>query len=280
METMSGATAPRFGWIARASNFDAWRHTMKLSLRSRAGDAQGRFPEADRKPVERRSPPSAVTTWLRQGLRTGMCPLCRVAHKADREYIWHFFDEGANRGESIDELRDSCGFCAEHIEMLRRIEVDGMKSTLGISAMFADTFAAIVGELEALRPDDPFTRAPCPACANRDRYLTTNARYLLDELATSPGRGETFEASAGLCFAHFELTWDTAQTRSDRELILRVQVRAAREILSDLREHVRKQDQKFAHEPKGQERDSWQRAIVLTAGWPPPAESAAEPEKR
>lgn len=209
-----------------------------------------------------------------------MCPLCRVAHKADREYIWHFFDEGADQGESIDAVRHACGFCGEHIEMLRRVEMEGMKSTLAISTMFADTLAGIVEDLLALAPEARFRRAPCPACANRDERLRANAQYLIDELATSPGHRETFEASPGLCFAHFELVWDVAQAVEDRELILGVQRHAARALLDELQEHVRKHDDKFRHEPKGPERDSWRRAIFMTAGWPPPAESAAEPEHR
>jgi Family of unknown function (DUF6062) len=227
----------------------------------------------------RRPPSSVVTAWLRQGLRAGMCPLCRVAHKADREYIWHFFDEGSDQGESIDAVRQACGFCAEHIEMLRRIEIDGMKSTLAISTMFADTFAGIVDDLESLNARSEFHREPCPACANRDEQLHTNARYFLDELATTAIRRETFERSPGLCFDHFELVWDTAETTEDRELILRVQRNAARSLLDELGEHVRKHDHKFRDEPKGAERDSWLRAIYLTAGWPPPTTSAAEPER-
>jgi hypothetical protein len=209
-----------------------------------------------------------------------MCPLCRVAHKADREYIWHFFDEGADQGESIDAVRRACGFCVEHIEMLRRIDMEAMQSTLAISIMFADTFAGIVEDLDSLTPDASFRRAPCAACANRDERLRANARYLLDELATSPGHRGRFEASPGLCFAHFELVWDLAQSVEDRELILGVQRTSARSLLHELQEHVRKHDDKFRHEPKGTERDSWQRAIFLTAGWPPPAESAAEPERQ
>jgi hypothetical protein len=141
-----------------------------------------------------------------------MCPLCRVAHKADREYIWHFFDEGSDQGESIDAVRRACGICAEHVEMLRRIEIDRMKSTLAISTMFADTFTGIVEDLESLNAESAFHRVACPACASRDEQLRANARCLLDE-------------------------------------------------------------------PKGAERDSWLRAIYLTAGWPPPTESAAEPER-
>lgn len=251
---------------------------MRLRLRSRATDSAETL-RRGRGSIDRRSPPSVLTTWLRQGLRSGMCPLCRVAHKADREYIWHFFDEGADQGASIDKVRSAYGFCSEHIEMLRRIEMEGMKSTLAISTMFADTFAGIVEDLESLTADARFRRAQCPACANRDERLRVNAQYLLDELATSPGHRETFEASPGLCFAHFELVWDIAPTIQDRELLLAVQRNAARSLLHELHEHVRKHDDKYRHEPKGTERDSWRRAIFLTAGWPPPAESAAEPEQ-
>jgi hypothetical protein len=193
-----------------------------------------------------------------------MCPLCRVAHKADREYIWHFFDEGADQGESIDTVRNAFGVCAEHIEMLRRIDLDGMRSTLAISAMFADVFSGIVDDLASLAPDAPFRPARCPACANRDHQLRTNAGHLVDDLATSPGRRDTFRGSPGLCFAHFELAWEVAQGLEDRQLLLDVQRSAAQSLLHELREHVRKQDDKFRNESKGAERDSWLRAICLS----------------
>ena len=57
-------------------------------------------------------------------------------------------------------VRRDCGFCAEHIEMLRRIEIDGMKSTLAISTMFADTFAGIVEDLESLDARSGRSAAP------------------------------------------------------------------------------------------------------------------------
>lgn len=222
-----------------------------------------------RRSAYRGQPSSIVTAWLRQGLRTGMCPLCRVAHKADREYIWHFFDEGADRGESIDTVRHAFGFCAQHIEMLRRIELDGMKSTLAISTMFADTFAGIVEDLGSLEPTDDFHRERCPACANRDELLRANAEYLLDDLATTPVRRRAFEASPGLCFEHFELAWGIATTVEDRRLILEVQRRSAGTLLRELRERV----------DTGVDSGAWRRAIQLTAGWPPLAQSAAEPEQ-
>src|SRR5579859_5701343 len=62
----------------------------------------GRSAGPRRRTEARTAPPSAVTSWLRQGLSGGICPLCRVAHKADREYIWQFYDERSNDGAVID----------------------------------------------------------------------------------------------------------------------------------------------------------------------------------
>ncbi len=110
--------------------------------------------------------------------------------------------------------------------------------------------------------------------------MQKNVGYLLDQIATGAGYREDFQRSPGLCFPHFELAWQLAPSRADQQLLLSVQRSSASSLLDDLREHVRKHDDKFRHEAKGRERDSWQRAIFLTAGWPPPAESAAEPERR
>jgi Family of unknown function (DUF6062) len=209
-----------------------------------------------------------------------MCPLCRVAHKADREYIWHFYDERSNDMGAVGEVRRAFGFCAAHIEMLRRIDVEDMRTTLSISVLLADTFDGIVDQLGDLSPDAAFEPAVCPACASRDESLRRNALYLLDMLATSHGYQDTFRSSAGLCFPHFGLTWHLARTRGDRELLLAVQRGASEALLEDLREHVRRHEDRYRHEPKGPEQDSWRRAIFLTTGWPAPVQSAAKPERR
>ena len=250
---------------------------MKLLRRRQVRESNGasRLPSGG---VARQSPSGAVTNWLRQGLANQMCPLCRVAHKADREYIWHFYDEGSNDMDVIEKVQRAYGFCAEHIEMLRRIDVEEMKTTLSISVLLADTFAGIVEQLASLSPDRAFEPEPCPACVNREDYLHRNALYLVDMLATSGGYRTQFGASSGLCFPHFKLAWQLARARGDRELLISVQQGATESLLHELREHVRKHDDKHRHEPKGPERDSWQRAILATAGWPPPAQSDAERE--
>ena len=197
---------------------------MRLRRRGDLGPPNGRSP-LPRRGAARQAPSGAVTSWLRQGLVNGMCPLCRVAHKADREYIWHFYDERSNDMAAVEEVRRAFGFCAEHMDMLRRIDVEDMKTTLSISALLADTFAGIVEELEGLSPDAAFEPAQCPACASREGYLHRNALYLLDMLASTAGYRNTFEASAGLCFPHFQA--DLA-ARSDTERSRAAAISAAR----------------------------------------------------
>jgi hypothetical protein len=212
-------------------------------------------------------PSSALTRFLKQGLARGMCPLCRVAHKVDREYIWYFFDEYSDQAWALDEVRRARGFCAEHAAMLRRVEVDGLSSTLGISTVYEDTLERLAADLEVLNAKGTLDREPCPACAYRDEELGKNARHLLDEVAESERSRERFDASPGLCIPHFGLVWRVARP-DERNLILDVQRRAVGGLLAELREHLRKQEAEHAREPKGAEQDAWLRALWLTAGWP------------
>jgi hypothetical protein len=220
---------------------------------------------------------SALTRWLKQGLARGMCPLCRVAHKADREYLWHFFEDYAGTDAGVEALRASRGFCGEHGRALRALEVEGLGSTLGICEIFEEAFAGIVAELERLDVDGSAEpAAPCPACANRERELTENARHLVELLRTDQRSRERYHGSLGICLPHFPLVWGVAG--AERRLLLEVQCSVARDVLVDLKEHIRKQGAEARDEPAGPEADSWERALLLTGGWPPPKDPIGRPE--
>jgi hypothetical protein len=212
---------------------------------------------------------SALTRWLKQGLARGECPLCRVAHKAEREYVWYFFDEYSTQDASLDLLRAAHGFCASHAEALKGIEVDGLKSTLGISETYEDTLKGLLEQLERLRPGDPFRSAPCPACAARDEEVAKNAGRLVALLREDDRSLQRFTSGPGLCVPHFEAVWEaTAGDGDGARLLLDVQHRAVAGLVEDLGEHIRKQGAEAKGEEPGPEADSWQRAIWLTAGWP------------
>ena len=128
-------------------------------------------------------PNSALTSFIKLGLKRGICPLCRVAYKMDGEYMWAFFDDYSSDDSTRDRLREARGFCAEHAERLRRLEAEGLRSNLGISNVYLDTLQGLEEVLDSLDlGEDLGVGEPCPACTYRDEEVEKNARYLLEEV--------------------------------------------------------------------------------------------------
>ena len=224
-------------------------------------------------------PNSALTRWLRQGIDLGICPLCRVAHKADREYIWNFSETGLGGEATVQALAHARGFCAMHASMLERIDRQ-MQSMLGVATAYAELFGELISELAAIQIQGTCERVLCPACANRGAAVADNARYLLALLDAPAGIvADRYPSSPGLCFPHFAAVWNAGGSARARRLLLDVQRRAVEQIHGDLLEFIRKEGVEARHEPRAGEQDSWQRAIQLTAGWPPPDQSAGVPER-
>jgi hypothetical protein len=212
-------------------------------------------------------PNSALTRFLKQGLRRGVCPLCRVAYKMDGEYMWAFFDDYSGDDKTLDRLRTARGFCSEHAERFRRLEVEGLHSNLGISNVYLDTLQGLEEALDSLDPaGDLGDPGPCPACAYRDEEVEKNARYLLEEIDANESSRQMLLESNGLCFPHFAMVWDRAD-EAHRELLLELQRRVVSETADQLSENIRKQGHEYDGDPEEHEAESWRRAIYLTAGW-------------
>ena len=170
-------------------------------------------------------PNSALTRFLKQGLKRGVCPLCRVAYKMDGEYMWAFFDDYSSDDKTLDRLREARGFCAEHAERLRRLEVEGLHSNLGISNVYLDTLQGLEEALQALDPAEEFgepgivpgvrlprrggrEERPLPARGDRGQRLLAPALHGVERI----------------CFPHFELVWDRADP-DERTMLLELQRR-------------------------------------------------------
>jgi hypothetical protein len=220
---------------------------------------------------------TVLTRWLRQGLKFGICPLCRASHKLDREFVWYFVDQWSMKDTTVDDVARARGLCAEHAEQVCRVEVDSLGSTLGIGNLYMATLERLRDDLEQLGTAAELAQESCPACVYREDGIARNARHLLDELGSNAGFREQLEASSGLCIPHFRLVWRSADS-GQREVLIAVERAAAARLIDELAEHLRKQRAEFAHEPAGAEADSWQRAIWLTSGWPAPATPASVPE--
>ncbi|HTZ63347.1 MAG TPA: DUF6062 family protein [Solirubrobacteraceae bacterium] len=222
---------------------------------------------------------SALTRWLRQGLMYGICPLCRAHHKLDREYIWGFFDQWSMRDDVVEQFARARGFCADHARQLCRIEVDAMRTTIGVTDVYLATVERLLADLASLLPAaGALSEERCPACAYREQGIADNVRYLLDELVGDGEFRERLAAGSGLCVPHFRIAWQASQTSEQRQHLAVVEHTAALRLAGELREHARKQRAEAAGEPAGPEADSWQRAIWMSSGWPAPARAASAPE--
>lgn len=218
---------------------------------------------------------SALTRWLNQGLSLGMCPLCRVAEKLDQEYVRNFSDEWSSEEWAIEAFAAARGFCAEHAQQLKVVEVDGLRSTIGISELYLAAAERLERDLADLEDDAWLERSACPACVNRRDGVAKHGQFLFAALRHSASFRGGYERSNGVCMDHFQLLWDTSPSEEQRALIKSVQLRAISHLAEDLREHLRKQRVEFRHEPPGREQDSWQRGMWLTGGWPPAPTSAS-----
>jgi Family of unknown function (DUF6062) len=248
--------------------------------RSNRGLAADGLYRCERTRMEVMTPPnSALTRFIKQGLRKGVCPLCRVAYKVDGEYMWAFFDEYSSDAKTLDRLREARGFCTEHAERLRRLEVEGLRSNLGISNVYLDTLQGLAEMLRSLdAAEDMGERDPCPACAYRDEEVEKNARCLLEEVDANESSRQLLVESNGLCFPHLGTVWDRANQRQ-RELLRDVQLRVVTETAGRLSENIRKQGHEYDGEPEEREADSWRQAIYLTAGWEKEALRDEPPER-
>lgn len=228
-------------------------------------------PEADRPAIA--APPArlntALTRWVNQGLAHGECPLCHAAHKAEKQYLWYFFDEYSTGGEELDRLRAAHGFCARHAGGLARIEVENLKSTLAISQTYEDTLTGLAEELRRLGEGGSLSDEPCPACVVRDEEVEHSVGYLLAMLER-PATRERFASSPGLCVPHFRLVLEAAEDAAVRDLLVAVERHAAESLRDELSEHIRKQGAEARGEAPGPEADAWRRALWLTAGQPDP----------
>src|SRR5512147_2161861 len=64
------------------------------------------------------------------------------------------FDDYSSDDKTLDRLHEARGFCAEHAERLRRLEVEGPHSDLGISNVYLGTLQGLEEALDSLDPSE------------------------------------------------------------------------------------------------------------------------------
>lgn len=228
---------------------------------------------------------------LRQAFAQPGCPVCRlVADSADRyldAVLWEMVLDRQTRAD-INEAR---GYCREHGWLLDRVGAAlgtailtrGVLKTLldelGTSPAEDAPQSAIASLRKSLgkRPAKAADRVlvalepeqPCPACS----HLSTVEQHVIGTMLMhfdgAEGLSEAFEASDGLCQAHFRACLAHASSPEGIRRLIAVQKAIWQRLHDELGEFIRKKDFKHKGEVFGPEKDSWLRALAAISGSPP-----------
>ena len=215
------------------------------------------------------------------------CPICFVSRSTVTLYLSQVLADYVDAPELRQELCNSMGYCREHAWSLSEVE---RGNTLTIALMYQDILdreaakaldgvhankgsGGLIGRLfKPNKSGSPPTsllssQIECPACA-LGRQVEENAlRSLLKGLGEQDAEvHKALAGSDGICFPHIECALQLGVNRSSLDILINIMQTKLAEIQNELKEFSRKHDYRFQHEPVGDEKYSWKRAINLIVG--------------
>ena len=127
---------------------------------------------------------------------------------------------------AVEEVRRAFGFCADHMDMLRRIDVEDMKTRRCRSALcLLDTFAGIVEELEGLIARRRLSRAPVPRVREPTTVPAPKRALSTRRARDQPSVPEQVRGVCRPLFSAFRTRMGRRTDVEDREVMLEVQRR-------------------------------------------------------
>ncbi len=217
------------------------------------------------------------------------CPVCFLVKKSVNMYLAMVLAGYVDAPDLRQQLCDSWGYCHKHAWELSKVEHGNI---LTISIMYQDILEReahkaleqlsgkkagktsggfLQGFFKGKKPEAPSQQHPyqtvCPAC-EMGREVEENAlRILLKALAEKDTSiQDALHSSDGLCFPHLHRALAMASEQHVIEFLVTFSKETLAGIQAGLNELIRKNDYRFQHEPVGEEKDSWKRAISLIVG--------------
>ncbi len=195
-----------------------------------------------------------------------LCALCYLKNRAAERAIKALYTELVNDYDLRLRWRQTHGFCQRHSELASRLG-----DPLGTAILYIDVVEGFLkkdaAELRPRRwpatPRAPILGKTCLCCEDE---AGAEKRYL-KAAAASMHRDHIFlealkQSKYGLCVKHSALLCSLVPESESVEL--REENRRRVIILRDqLAEIVRKSDYRFQHESRGEEKDSWLRALQM-----------------
>lgn len=238
---------------------------------------------------------------LRQAFKQPGCPICAVVQEAhDTFYRW-FVIETYGELPLLEDLSRG-GFCeyhawetaritgrrlsftyeflvaSEHYKLQRALsaairasgssspshkswggrELWGLRRLKAlVHALYLKPYRRALRELQHTRP--------CPVCCTLEETELTASHYLL-RLLDGEAERNLYAASDGLCLPHLHLVLKEAEEPEIAVFLLRDALKRLDVLRAGFEEYFRKEDYRFAHEPKGAEQQTWLHAVERFAG--------------
>ncbi len=221
------------------------------------------------------------------------CAFCKLQQRAAERYLDAFLWESVNDPRPRRQVSAARGFCRDHAWLLVR-----PGAALSTAIIYQDVVGAVVNAIRATpvvekrsfwqrvealwggeSRNDPIVRAlqpqqPCPVCANAAEIEGHLCATVLDVMKRSRDFLAHYQASSGLCVAHFRALIGATSQPELRSALIDAQLAIWEALRAELAEFIRKNDHRFREETFGVERDSWERAMALTSGPQPAATSS------
>jgi len=219
-------------------------------------------------------PPDPIRWEVLQALKESGCPICRVQRQWSAKFYYWLFAQNYYAGTMPEELKRSGGLCYAHAKKLLEI-----RSVYVTSVMYDYLTQDVLDKLQSLAEEvrceinrsshKPyhFSITPtgeCPACVE-ERKLAERALSELVAALDQDKVAEDYRASDALCMPHFHCAVEQALPHIVL-LLAETQITKLSMLKIDFAEYFRKVDYRFANEPKGNEKTTWERAIRRFVG--------------
>lgn len=242
----------------------------------------------------RKSGPSYSYFELLDACQKQACPLCTLGNASARRNLKTLIFEGVNDYGLRAKLRESMGYCHEHTWLLPE---SGESAPLGIAILHRDLLNTVRKQLDDSEFDKTQgkrlrsfvadvisqdetpssdarsaryiqTKAPCPACRDRDKIEKLALKSLIDALNKEDADMlAALESSDGLCLPHLRRALEAARNEQVFATLVNITNAQLSGLIQELDEFIRKNDYRFRDEKiTERERGSWRRALDRLVG--------------
>jgi len=226
--------------------------------------------------MNNRPPLAPLQIELREAMADPGCPLCRLAARAERNFVDSLNYERVLDLPTRDSLKASWGLCPQHTRQWQDLQ----GSALSMAIVYRISLLDLLRDTEELPQPKLLRRgrdaaqlaqtlepsAPCIVCEIAAGTAQRFADLLLKDLS-DPAEQLLLCDCGGLCLPHLRLALTRPGAGKHYRLLIDVHRAAWQTLMGELDEFIRKNDYRFHHEKlTATEADAWLRTLDTIVG--------------